>query len=54
MGNVGGLVDVDEVLFPQAMELHTKYSPSVLFSDGDWQSNSKVRRRRICLFFVPL
>lgn len=31
---------VDEVYLPQAKELNTRYSPDLIWSDGDWDANS--------------
>merc|ERR1712216_304752 len=35
---------VDEVYYPEALELNTQYQPDLIWSDGDWEANSSYWR----------
>lgn len=35
---------VDEVYYPQAVEINTLYQPDLIWSDGDWEANSSYWR----------
>mgnify|MGYP000853058046 CR=1 FL=1 len=35
---------VDEVYYPEAIEINTKYQPDLIWSDGDWEANSSYWR----------
>ena len=35
---------VDEVYFPEALEINRRYKPDLIWSDGDWNANSSVWR----------
>jgi len=35
---------VDEVYYPEALELNTIYKPDLIWSDGDWEANSSYWR----------
>lgn len=35
---------VDEVYYPQALEINKRYKPDLIWSDGDWEANSSYWR----------